>query len=201
MKFNINSKVVDPIHGAGVISEISDQLVSGEMCKCVVIDIVIGKKRVLVPVENLNQADLRPVVTKKELDEALQELNGKPEELPKDWRRRIEKLKSRVHSGEPKEVARAIRDIIARSMLNKMNPSEKRVLNEAINVFAGEVALVRDMRSDLAKEMIKESARKGIREYLKNLELEKEASEKENDKSGEDDADLIEDDIEDFEKE
>jgi len=167
MKYALSGKVVDPIHGAGVITEISNQNVSGEMCECVVIEIVVGKKRVLVPTENLENAELRPVVTKKELDEALGELSNEPDELPKDWRRRIEKLKDRVHSGEPLQVARAIRDIIARSIQNKMNPSEKRVLNEAINVLAGEVALVRDMKSSLAKDQIKKLAKGGVQKHLR----------------------------------
>lgn len=167
MKYALSGKVVDPIHGAGVITEISDQNVSGEMRECVVIEIVVGKKRVLVPTENLENAELRPVVTKKELDEALSELSNEPDELPKDWRRRIEKLKDRVHSGEPLQVARAIRDIIARSVQNKMNPSEKRVLNEAINVLAGEVALVRDMKSALAKDQIKKLAQGGVQKHLR----------------------------------
>lgn len=162
MKYTISTKVVDPIHGAGVVTEISHQKISGEMCECVVIEIVVGKKRVLVPVESIEEAELRPVVSEEELEDALQELYREPDDLPKDWRRRIEKLKDRVHSGSPKEVARAIRDIIARSVLSKMNPSEKRVLNEAINVFAGEVALVKSIRSDNAREMIKRSARKGV---------------------------------------
>ncbi|MCK5116285.1 MAG: hypothetical protein KAR44_06765 [Candidatus Aegiribacteria sp.] len=168
MKYNINGKVVDPIHGAGVITEISDQMVSGEICECVVIEIVVGKKRVMVPTESLQDAELRPVVSSEELDDALKELFLEPDELPKDWRRRIEKLKDRVHSGEPVEVAKAIRDIIARSVLNKMNPSEKRVLNEAINVFAGEVALVRNIRSDSARDLIKRSAQQGVQQNIQS---------------------------------
>ena len=167
MKYCVDGKVVDPIHGAGVITEISNQRISGEMHECVVIEIVVGKKRVLVPTENLDEAELRPVVSRSELEEALNELSCKPDELPKDWRRRIEKLKERVHSGEPKEVAKAIRDIIARSILNKMNPSEKRVLNEAVNVLAGEVALVKNISSESAKEIIKKSARLGVQKNVK----------------------------------
>ncbi|NOQ21462.1 MAG: hypothetical protein GQ565_02270 [Candidatus Aegiribacteria sp.] len=179
MKYNINGKVVDPIHGAGVITEISDQMVSGEICECVVIEIVVGKKRVMLPTESLDHAELRPVVSGEELDDAIQELFREPEELPKDWRRRIEKLKDRVHSGEPKEVAKAIRDIIARSVLNKMNPSEKRVLNEAINVFSGEVALVRNIRSDSARDLIRRSAREGVQQNVeakKNEQASREAA-------------------------
>ncbi|MCK4807856.1 MAG: hypothetical protein KAT09_09425 [Candidatus Aegiribacteria sp.] len=171
MRYCINGKVVDPIHGAGVITEISDQMISGEICECVVIEIVVGRKRVMVPTESLDDAELRPVVSREELDDALQELFREPDELPKDWRRRIEKLKDRVHSGEPIEVAKAIRDIIARSILNKMNPSEKRVLNEAINVFAGEVALVQNICSDSARDLIKRFAQKGVQQ---NVEIKKE---------------------------
>lgn len=175
MKYYISGKVVDPIHGAGVITEISYQKVSGEMRECVVIEIVVGKKRVLVPTESLDDAELRSVVSKRELEDSLEELSREPDDLPKDWRRRIEKLKDRVHSGNPKEVAKAIRDIIARSILNKMNPSEKRVLNEAINVLAGEVSLVKNIESDLAKDLIRKAARKGVQENMKSEEKEEDS--------------------------
>ncbi len=181
MKYNISGKVVDPIHGAGVITEISDQMISGEMCECVIIEIVVGKKRMLVPTDSLDEAELRPVVSAQELDDALQELFREPDELPKDWRRRIEKLKDRVHSGNPGEVAKAIRDIIARSVLNKMNPSEKRVLNEAINVFAGEVALVRNIKSETARDLIKKSAQKGVQQNIKMSEEKMKTAEPEED--------------------
>ena len=192
MKFSVDARVVDPIHGAGIITEISEQNISGEMHECVVIEIVVGKKRVLVPTESLDDAELRPIVSKAELDDALEELSREPDELPKDWRRRIERLKERVHSGEPKEVAKAIRDIISRSILNKMNPSEKRVLNEAVNVFAGEVALVKNIESDSAKEIIRKHARSGVqknieamknRESVDNESSSKEATPKESGKS------------------
>ena len=176
MKFAVDARVVDPIHGAGIISEISEQNISGEMHECVVIEIVVGKKRVLVPTESLDEAELRPVVSKAELDDALEELSREPDELPKDWRRRIERLKERVHSGIPKEVAKAIRDIISRSILNKMNPSEKRVLNEAVNVFAGEVALVKDIESDLAKEIIRKHARDGVQKNIESMKKKESAN-------------------------
>jgi len=169
MKFSVDARVVDPIHGEGVITEISEQNISGEMHECVVIEIVVGKKRVLVPTESLDDAELRPVVSKEELDDALEELSREPDELPKDWRRRIVRRKERVHSGEPKEVAKAIRDIISRSILKKMNPSEKRVLNEAVNVFAGEVALVKDIESDSAKEIIRKHARDGVQKNIETM--------------------------------
>ncbi len=43
--------------------------------------------------------------------------------------------------------------------MTKMNPSEKRVLNEAILVFAGELSLVRDISLEKAKEQIHQKVR------------------------------------------
>jgi RNA polymerase-interacting CarD/CdnL/TRCF family regulator len=76
------------------------------------------------------------------------------EDLPKDWRRRIDVLKERVNSGDPVIIATAIRDVLGRSSISKMNPSEKRVLNEAITVFAGELSLVRGILIDAARKLI-----------------------------------------------
>ena len=155
-KFQVGKRVVDPIHGAGIITEISMQRISGQMIECVVIDIVAGKKRVIVPVENMQDTELRPMATEKEIQDTLDELVSEPKELPKDWRRRIEKLKEKVHSGEPMQIAQAIRDILARAESKKMNPSEKRVLNEALTLLAGEISVVREVDCNWAKKMIKQ---------------------------------------------
>ena len=155
MAFKVNDKVVHPMHGAGVITEIAEKNILGEATECVVIKLMVGNAGILLPTDTVNDTELRHVITKKNMQKALDMLKAEPEELPKDWRRRIETLKERVHSGEPGEVARAIRDVKARSANSKMNPSEKRVLSEAMGVLAGEVALVKDIKVDSAKALIK----------------------------------------------
>jgi CarD family transcriptional regulator len=155
MAFKVNDKVVHPMHGAGVITEIAEKNILGEPTECVVIRLMVGNAGILLPTDTVDDTELRHVISKKDMQKALDMLKAEPEELPKDWRRRIETLKERVHSGEPGEVARAIRDVKARSANSKMNPSEKRVLSEAMGVLAGEVALVKDIKVDSAKALIK----------------------------------------------
>ena len=155
MGFKVKEKVVHPMHGAGVITEIAEKNILGEPTECVVIKLMVGNAGILLPTDTVNETELRHVVSKKDMQKAMDMLKAQPEELPKDWRRRIETLKERVHSGDPCEVARAIRDVKARSANSKMNPSEKRVLSEAMGVLAGEVALVKDIKVDSAKALIK----------------------------------------------
>lgn len=154
MTFVVNDMVVHPIHGAGTIRQIAPTNISGESTECVIVDLVVGNAGVLLPVDNLDSTGLRHVVDNKTLEKALKVLTQDAEPLPKDWRRRIETLRNLVHSGDPGLVAQAVRDIQARSSENKMNPSEKRVLAEAIGVLAGEVALVKGIDIEEACEMI-----------------------------------------------
>lgn len=154
MSFDVNDMVVHPIHGAGTIRQIAHTEISGESTECVIVDLVVGNAGVLLPVENLDNTGLRHVVDDDTLDSALEVLTQDAKPLPKDWRRRIETLRNLVHSGDPGLVAQAVRDIHARSSENKMNPSEKRVLAEAIGVLAGEVALVKGIAVEDACSMI-----------------------------------------------
>lgn len=158
MRFAVSDMVVHPIHGAGRISEISVTNISGECTECVVVDLMVGNAGVLLPVESLDDTGLRHIVDEGTLDTALGKLEGSPEELPSDWRRRIESLRERVHSGDPRLVATAVRDIVARSGHSKVNPSEKRVLSEAIGVLAGEVALVKRIDVDSARKLVEHQA-------------------------------------------
>ena len=154
MQYLINDKVVHPYHGAGVITEICMKDISGEMVECVVISLSGGRAGILLPACSVNKSGLRKVSAKKDNDLVMKMLATEGEELPKDWRRRIDVLKERVNSGDPLIIATDIRDVLARSSIAKMNPSEKRVLNEAVIVFAGELSLVRVISLDEAKKLI-----------------------------------------------
>ncbi|MCK5785789.1 MAG: hypothetical protein KAH54_04415 [Candidatus Sabulitectum sp.] len=154
MQYSINDRVVHPYHGAGIITDITMKDISGEMVECVVISLSGGRAGILLPACSVNESGLRRVSSKKDIDLAMKMLSTEGEELPKDWRRRIDVLKERVNSGDPLIIATAIRDVLARSSITKMNPSEKRVLNEAIVVFAGELSLVRVITLDSAKKLI-----------------------------------------------
>lgn len=154
MRYEVNDKVVHPFHGAGVISEICVKDISGEMVECVVISLSGGRAGILLPSDSIDDSGLRRVSNDKDINEAMGILAQTGDELPKDWRRRIDVLKERVNSGDPVIIATAIRDVLGRSSFSKMNPSEKRVLNEAINVFAGELSLVRGVSLDAARKLI-----------------------------------------------
>ncbi len=154
MKYRINDKVVHPYHGAGVISDICMKDISGEMVECVVISLSGGRAGILLPADAVEESGLRRVSSDGDIDEAMDILAQEGKELPKDWRRRIDVLKERVNSGDPVTIATAIRDVLGRSSFSKMNPSEKRVLNEAITVFAGELSLVRGVKLESARRLI-----------------------------------------------
>ncbi len=154
MRYEVNDKVVHPFHGAGVISEICVKDISGEMVECVVISLSGGRAGILLPSDSIDNSGLRRVSNDKDINVAMDILAQTGDELPKDWRRRIDVLKERVNSGDPVIIATAIRDVLGRSSFSKMNPSEKRVLNEAINVFAGELSLVRGVSLDAARKLI-----------------------------------------------
>jgi CarD family transcriptional regulator len=161
MHFSVSDMVVHPIHGAGTISEISVKNISGECTECVVVDLMVGNAGVLLPVESLGDTGLRHIVDERTLDVALELLASRAQELPGDWRRRIESLRERVHSGDPRMVATAVRDIVDRAGHSKVNPSEKRVLSEAIGVLAGEVALVKSIDVATARRLVERRA--GVR--------------------------------------
>lgn len=128
--------------------------ISGEMVECVVISLSGGKAGILLPADAVEDSGLRKVSTKRDIDEAMKVLCQDSCDLPKDWRRRIDVLKERVNSGDPVVIASAIRDVLGRSSFSKMNPSEKRVLNEAITVFAGELSLVRGIKLEAARKLV-----------------------------------------------
>ena len=166
MNFDLHDKVVHPLHGAGVVTEICRKDISGDMVDCIVIRLVAGRAGILLPFNSIQESGLRRVCSNEDMDEALTVLGNTAEDLPRDWRRRIEVLRERVHSGDPSMIATAVRDVLARSSISKMNPSEKRVFTEAIGVLAGELSLVSNIEFQGARTMIEKRVT-GVRKKKK----------------------------------
>ena len=96
--FNIGDKVSYPMHGAGVITEISKKELLGEVKDYYTIKIPVNEVVVSVPVDKAEDLGLRPIIEKDELDGILETLKAEAKKTNGNWSKRhrnnFEKLKS-----------------------------------------------------------------------------------------------------------
>ena len=159
--FRQGDMVVHPNHGAGVIREIRDSDgLNGFSCYYIV-ELFANRLTVMVPRENavtigLRQADPSLVTQAKEV------LNEQPQFLPSEFKARQRELTDKLRSGDTRLVAEVCRDLTFRSKSGQLTSTDARLLEQARNFVATELAAVQGCRPGEAFEQLSSLVSAGL---------------------------------------
>ena len=157
MNYRIGAKVVHPAYGPGVIQSLTQKHFGGRVGEYYVIHMEKQKLEVMVPTNKVDDIGLRFVSKPRKFDAIWQTLQEEATELPRDFRSRKALLEGMIASGDPLEVAQAIRDLAARrEQERRLCYTDRKFLEEAESKLAGELALAEDMDLDDALEMVQQ---------------------------------------------
>ena len=99
----VGDQVVYPMHGAGVIADIEQCEVMGEVKSYYVLKMPIGSMKVMIPTDNVENIGLRDVISKKGVKKVAEVLADTPERAVGSWNKRFHATLTRMKSGESKE--------------------------------------------------------------------------------------------------
>lgn len=132
--------VFHPSHGAGVLrSTKTRKEVSGVKRQYYRIELVDGSGSLLIPSDHVEEVGLLPIPD--DTHPIVAVLSGQPQELPADYRKRKPALIARIHSGDIKQVAEALRDLAWRERETNLSDGDSRLKAEAQDLLAGVLAL------------------------------------------------------------
>lgn len=152
--FNIGDKVVYPMHGAGKIESVEKKEILGEVHSYFVLRLCIKGLKIMVPVDNVETLGLRYVVDDEELENMFEILNGKKTKMSESWNRRYRENLEKIKTGDITEVARVVRNLELRDREKTLSTGEKKMLDNAKQILASEVALVKDIEEEKGVELI-----------------------------------------------
>lgn len=135
--FKVNDYVVYPGHGVGVIKAIETKTVFGSSQDFFVIRIC--NTTLLVPINNIDNTGLRPVISKREADEVIKILKRPIKQIRNSYRNCIDKL----NSGNIYEIADVLCDIHLLETQKELTLSERRLLDKARDHLTKELSLAR----------------------------------------------------------
>lgn len=69
--FNVGDKIVYPMHGAGIIENIEEKEILGEIRKYFIMRMPIGEMKVMVPVDNVAEVGVREIIDEVEMEEVI----------------------------------------------------------------------------------------------------------------------------------
>ncbi len=152
--FSVGSPVVYPMHGAGVIVNIEEKQVLGEIRSYYIVRISRGNMQVMVPVEGCEQAGLRPIIQKEAFSSVFDTLRDASTPMDDNWNRRNRDNMEKLKTGIPENVAEVIRNLVRVDRVRKLSTGEKKLLSNAKQILASEMEVVLGMTEEEALEKI-----------------------------------------------
>ncbi|MFT5685757.1 MAG: CarD family transcriptional regulator, partial [Myxococcota bacterium] len=146
MEFQVSEKAVYPGHGVGVITDIQKFELEGLVSEVYVLRILDNGLTISVPLQNASALGMRRVMSAEQVKKTFETL--KDWDVPPDkqtWNRRFRQYTAQLHTGDPLEVGKVLRDL---SLLRKKKPlsfGERKMYDKAHTLLVQELAVTRDI--------------------------------------------------------
>lgn len=139
--FQVGDKIVHPMHGAGVIDEITTRKINGVVRDYYILKLPVGGMLVMVPTESSAEIGMRPVMTSAEADRVLGALPGIEVDADPNWNRRYRENMVRLKSGDLLEVARVMKTLMLRDGERGLSTGERKMLHSAKQILISEIVM------------------------------------------------------------
>jgi len=159
--FRQGEMVVHPSHGAGVVKEILSSAGPDGSSDYYVVELFANRLTVMVPVANADALGLRAADAAM-VDRALTVLSEQPNHLPSEFKARQKELTEKLRSGDTRLIAEVCRDLTYRSKGGQLTSTDARLLEQARNFVATEMAAVRGSRPNVAFDQLSSMLTQGL---------------------------------------
>ena len=154
--FTIGDKIVYPMHGAGVIEQIEEKKILGEVRKYYILKVPCGDMKIMIPVDGIRQIGVRAVVSFDELVDVMNILESETSEMSANWNRRYRENMDKLKTGDVLEVAEVVRNLIRTDREKKLSTGEKKMLTNAKQILSSELILIMGIDVNEANSIIDE---------------------------------------------
>lgn len=153
--FHIGDKVFYPMHGAGTVKKIEEKNVLGSVEKYCVIHIPISQMDVMIPVEKLEKSGVRSVVDQEMIKEVLYNFHHTEPQEPLSWKERFNINQAKIKTGDMRDSAEVVHDLLLQNKEKPLNTSEKQMLHQAQRFLISEIVLIKGITENQAADLIK----------------------------------------------
>ena len=138
----IGDKVVHPMHGAGIIEEITEERLGGKLNHYYVFRMMVSGLVLKLPVENCEAIGIRALYTISQIEEMMQHIPKLEVDMTTNWNRRYRENMERIKSGELLKVAQVIKGLMWRDKQRGLSNGERKMLHSAKQILLSEIVLV-----------------------------------------------------------
>lgn len=159
----VGDKVVHPMHGAGIIEEITEERLAGKRASYYVFRMPVGGLVLKIPTENCSVIGVRELSSCEEIRSVLNAIPELDAEMTANWNHRYRENMARIKSGDLVEVARVIKGLMWRDAQRGLSNGERKMLHSAKQILISEIVLVQDIAYQEAERSINEVMMAGVK--------------------------------------
>ena len=143
MRYEIGSKVVYPMHGAGEIEAIEEREVMGEKQEYYIMRIPFVDMKVMIPMNNAKEVGLRDVMSAGEADGVLEEFRLCPTDMDANWNKRYRDNMQKIKSGHLSDVIYVVKNLMHRDKSRGLSTGERKMLTNAKQILVSELMVAK----------------------------------------------------------
>lgn len=204
--FKVGEYAVYPSHGIGKIIGVEHMKVLGEDFSCYLMYFEKEKLTIKIPLKNVASMNLRPLVTKTQMEEVFSILRSGIKKLKGMWSRRAQEYESKINSGDIVLLAEVLRDLTRDIEDGERSYSERIIYETAVARLAAEYATIYNIDFEDAKAKVVATAKdklgidpdeKPARRDDDDFDYDKKSDDEEDEEEDEEDEDEDEDEDDD----
>ena len=155
--FEIGSKIVHPMHGAGIIRGIEEKKILGEVKQYYILELPSGDMSVMIPVDSQQSVGIRTIVDKSVALEAIEVLKQESTHMDSNWNRRHRDNMEKLKKGDILEVAEVVRNLMRVNRVKNLSAGEAKMLANARQILISEIILSCDVSNEEALKIVEEA--------------------------------------------
>jgi CarD family transcriptional regulator len=152
--YKIGDKIVYPMHGAGIIEQIEQKVILGERREYYVLRVPCGDMKIMIPVDKSDDIGVRTVISAQEMDGVLAILRSESTDMSANWNRRYRENTDKLKTGDAREVAEVVRNLLRTDREKTLSTGEKKMLSSARQILVSEMILASELDPAEADKLI-----------------------------------------------
>lgn len=154
--FKIGDKIVYPMHGAGIITEVQNKEVLGVKKDYYILKMPMGEMKISIPVDKINDMGIRFVAKEETINSLRDILKNSAVKFPSNWNKRYKENLEKLRTGDIKETAVVYKGLYELDSKKGLSMIEKKVLNTSRKMLISEIASSMDIKPSKAESMVNE---------------------------------------------
>jgi len=154
--FQVGDKIFYPMHGAGFIQAIEEKEVLGEKSIYYILNIPHINTQIMIPTKKARTLGIREIVEPDIIESIFKAFHDGDTDpiIYENQRYCMDTNKKKIKTGDIYQSAEIIRDLMRKSLRNKLGAEDIKMYSNARQIFVSEIIQVKDIEQDEAFDLL-----------------------------------------------